>query len=480
MDSNYDVLIIGGGVVGSAVAWQLAKTDLKTAVLEKEEDVSTGTTKANSGIVHAGYDAMPGTLKAKLNVRGNEMIHEIAPVLNFDFVNTGSLVLCFEEENRPGLQALLERGKTNGVPGLRIVEQEELRQMEPEISEDAICALYAPTAGVVDPFNMNVAFAENAADNGTAFFFNEPVTSLERTEDGWLVNGAYRAKILVNAAGVHADEIHNMACEQPIAIRPRRGEYFLFDKEAGWLARHVLFQQPTAAGKGILVTPTAHGNLLAGPTADFIEDKDGVCTTAQGLDHVRRMASKTIDHLPFSQVITSFAGLRAVPEGGDFIIAENAPGFIDAAGIESPGLTSAPAIGEMVAQMIVDRLHPGENTAYVPQRRGFVKVDDLSPAEWNALIAEDPAYGRMVCRCEKVTEGSIRDACRRSVPARSLDGIKRRVRAGMGRCQSGFCSPKTMEIISQELNIPFEDITKSGGRSRLITGRDKEDLQDGE
>lgn len=476
---NFDVLIIGGGAVGSAVAWQLARTDLKTAVLEKEEDVSEGTTKANSGIVHAGYDANPGTLKARLNVRGNEMIHEIADTLHFDFKPVGSLVLCFSEEDRPALMELYERGLTNGVKDMRIVEQEELREMEPEISLEAVCALYAPSAGVVDPFNMNVAFAENAADNGVQFFFNEPVRSIEKTEDGWLVNGKYRTKIIVNAAGVYADEIHNMACDEKIKIRPRKGEYFLFDKEAGKLASHVLFQLPTKAGKGILVTPTAHGNLLVGPTADFLEDKEGVNTTASGLEMVREKAAITIDHLPFGQVITSFAGLRAVPEGGDFIIAEYADGFIDAAGIESPGLTSAPAIGEMVAGMVIDRLHPGKNESYQPERKGFIRMEDLSHEEWNDLIQQDPCYGRMVCRCEKVTEGSIRDACSRSVPARSLDGVKRRVRAGMGRCQAGFCSPKTMEIISEIQEIPFEEVTKSGSESRIITGKIKETFEDG-
>lgn len=473
---DFDVLIIGAGVVGSAIAWQLARTDLKVAVLERQEDVSEGTTKANSGIVHAGYDAKPGTLKAKLNLRGNEMIHEIADILHVDFINNGSLVLCFDEEHRPALEELMERGVTNGVPGLRIVEQEELREMEPAISPNAVCALYAPTAGVIDPFTLNVAFAENAADNGVEFFFNEPAETIEKTENGWLVNGKFETKILVNAAGLYSDVIHNMVCEDKITIRPRRGEYFLLDKEAGKLANMVLFQQPTSAGKGVLVSPTAHGNLIVGPTADFIDDKEDTQTTAIGLEDVREKAGMTIENIPFNQVITSFSGLRAVPEGGDFIIAENADGYIDVAGIESPGLTSAPAIGEMVANMIIEDLHPGKNESYNPERKGFVKVENLSADEWNALIQQDPSYGRMVCRCEKVTEGSIKDACSRSIPARSLDGVKRRVRAGMGRCQSGFCSPRTMEIIAETTGIPFEEVTKSGGASKIIVGKNKEDL----
>lgn len=474
---NLDVLIVGAGVTGSSIARELARTDLKTAVLEKELDVCEGTSKANSGIAHAGYDAKPGTLKARLNVRGSEMMPQLSEELGFDYFNNGSLVLCFDEEHRPAITELYEKGQANGVQGLQILEREAILEMEPHVNPDVVCALYAPTAGIVDPFGLNVAMAENAADNGVEFIFGEPVETIEKTENGWLVNNKYQTKVLINAAGVFADKIHNMSGAKPMHIRPRKGEYFLLDKAAGSMASHVLFQTPTCKGKGVLVSPTCHGNLLVGPTADFTEDKDGVNTTSDGLANVRSQSMLTIQDIPWNQVITSFAGLRAVGETGDFIIEEAAPGFIDAAAIESPGLTSAPAIGEMVADMVKEKLHPGVNPTFNPKRKPFVMVTRLTPEEWNRLVKEDPEYGKMVCRCETITAGQIRDACTRSIPARSLDGVKRRVRAGMGRCQGGFCSPKTMEIIAEECGIPFDAIRKSGIGSTVITGKDKEDAE---
>lgn len=472
---DYDVLIIGAGVSGSAIARELARTDLKTAVLEKEEDVCEGTSKANSGICHAGFDAKPGTLKAKLNVEGNQMMPELAEKLNFEFINNGSLVLCFDESRRDGIAELYERGLANGVKGLEILEKEEILKREPNINDTVVCALWAPTAGIVCPFGLNFALAENAADNGVEFIFNEPVETIEKTPDGWRVNDKYNAKIIVNAAGVYADEIHNQAVpDNPIHITPRRGEYFLLDHQAADLCSATLFHMPTKLGKGVLITPTAHGNLLIGPTAENLDDKEAVNTSAAGLDEIRQKAAITMKNIPYNQTITSFSGLRAVGNRGDFIIEESADGFIDAAGIESPGLSSAPAIGVMVADMIKEKLHPGVNEDFIETRKGFVKLDELSPEEWNELIAKDPAYGTIVCRCETISEGQIVDACTRSIPARTLDGVKRRVRAGMGRCQAGFCSPKTMEIISRVHNIPLDQVRKSGAESIIITGKDKE------
>lgn len=472
---SFDVLIAGAGVSGSAIARELSRTDLKTLVLEKEPDVCEGTSKANSGIVHAGYDAMPDTLKARLNVRGAELMPQLAEELQFEYRNNGSLVLCFQEEGRPALKDLLQRGLANGVPGLQILDRDQVLALEPNVDPDVVCALYAPTAGIVCPFGLNIALAENAADNGVRFRFEEPVVSLQPAEEGWLVNDRYLTRVFVNAAGLQADTIHNMACPDPIRIRPRRGEYFLLDKAAGSLASATLFQLPTDRGKGVLVAPTVHGNLLVGPTADFTDSKEAVNTTAQGLETVRQQAGRTIRDLPFRQVITSFAGLRSVPEGHDFVIRESAPGFIDVAGIESPGLTSAPAIGELVAGMIREKLHPGANLSFDPHRKGFVRVNELSQEDWNRLIEQDPAYGQIVCRCETVTAGEIQDACRRSIPARTMDGVKRRVRAGMGRCQGGFCSPKVLEILCEETGLSPEQIRKSGADSPLVTGRNKEE-----
>lgn len=471
---DFDVLIIGGGVSGCASAYELAKTDLRIGVIEKEEDVCEGTSKANSAIVHAGFDAKPGTLKAKLNVEGSRLMPELAELLEFDYKNNGALVLCFDEEHRPELEALYQRGLDNGVEKLQILEKEDILALEPNVSQDVVCALHAPTSSIVCPFGLNIAMAENAADNGVQFLFNEPVETIERTEDGWTVNGKHTAKIVINAAGVYADEIHNSVCDDTIRIIPRKGEYMLLDRSAGNLCSHTLFQLPTKKGKGVLITPTVHGNILIGPDAVAVDDKDNTSTSVEGQADVRQKAGKTMPDIPFNKVIRTFSGLRATPESGDFIIQESAPGFIDVAGIESPGLSSAPAVGRMVARIVEEKLHPGQRENYIAGRKGFKKVKDMPKEEWNALIEEDPDYGTIVCRCETVTAGQIKDALSRSVPAVSLDGIKRRVRAGMGRCQAGFCGPRSMEIISQVCGIPIEDVRLSGKKSKMITGKDKE------
>lgn len=476
---DVDVLIIGAGVVGSAIAYYLAKTDLKVAVIEKEEDVCTGTSKANSGIVHAGFDALPNTLKAKFNVEGAHLIPELANLLNFEYKQNGALVLCFDETLRDHVEDLYQRGIANGVTDLRIIEKDEILKLEPNVNEDVVCALYAPTSGIVCPFGMTIALAENAADNGVQFVFNEAVETIQRVKEGWLVNDHYHAKVLVNAAGLYADEIHNQFVNQKIKITPRRGEYLLFDRTAGDLCTHTLFQLPTQKGKGVLITPTVHGNLLVGPNAQAVETKENVNTTALGQAEIKSKATMTIKHLPLNQVIRTFSGLRATPNGPDFIIGETADHFYDAAGIESPGLSSAPAIGKYLASLICDQLNAKENPDYKATRKGFIDVKQLSDEQWNALIQQDPAYGIIVCRCETITAGSIRDALTRSLPARSLDGIKRRVRAGMGRCQAGFCLPRTMEIMQEQLGLSLEEIQLTNAHSKLITSKVKEGIHDG-
>ncbi|MDO4663409.1 MAG: NAD(P)/FAD-dependent oxidoreductase [Erysipelotrichaceae bacterium] len=476
---DVDVLIIGSGVVGSAIAYYLAKTDLKIAVIEKEEDVCTGTSKANSGIVHAGFDAMPNTLKAKFNVEGSHLIPELAKLLDFEYKQNGALVLCFDKKLRDRVEALYQRGLANGVTDLKIIEKDEILKLEPNVNEDVVCALYAPTSGIVCPFGMTIALAENAADNGVQFIFNEAVETIERVGDGWLVNDHYHAKVLVNAAGLYADEIHNQFVDQKIEITPRRGEYLLFDRTAGDLCAHTLFQLPTEKGKGVLITPTVHGNILVGPNAQAVPTKENVNTTAIGQDEIKTKARITIKDLPFNQVIRTFSGLRATPNGPDFIIGQTADHFYDAAGIESPGLSSAPAIGKWIAEQIREQLNANDHPHYIAKRKGFIDVKKLSNEQWNELIQKDPAYGIIVCRCETITAGSIQDALSRSLPARSLDGIKRRVRAGMGRCQAGFCLPRSMEIMQEKLGLSFEEIQLTNSHSKLITSKVKEGIHDG-
>lgn len=475
----YDIIIIGAGVSGSAVARELARYDYKIAVLEKESDLCEGTSKANSGIVHAGFDAEPGTMMARLNLLGNLKMEELSKKLDFSYKKNGSLVLCFSEEDRPKLNELLERGIQNGVQELRIIEKEELNVLEPNISEEVVAALYAPTGGIVCPFGLTIALAENANENGVEFYFDEEVTEIVKIDSGYRIKtkeGQYETKLVINAAGVFADQIHNMVSEDKMQIIPRKGEYCLMDKKAGTLVEKTIFQLPGKYGKGVLVTPTVHGNLLTGPTAVDIEDKENTSTTEEGLADLLERAKRSVKVLPTRQVITSFTGLRAHRPEHDFVIGEckDAPGFIDVAGIESPGLTSAPAIGEYVAVLVQMLLPKAEKENWKETRKGIVNMAEASFEERKALIEQNPAYANVICRCEVVTEGEILDAIHRPLGARTLDGVKRRTRAGMGRCQAGFCSPKTVEILARELQKDISQITKAGKGSEYIVGINKE------
>jgi glycerol-3-phosphate dehydrogenase len=478
----YDVIIIGAGVSGSAVAREVSRYDVSACVLEKCEDVCEGTSKANSAIVHAGFDADEGSLMAKLNVEGNEMMDQLSKDLDIPFKRNGSMVVCVHKEELDGLNVLYERGIKNGVKGLKILSKEEALSMEPNLSENVEGALYAPTGGIVCPFELNIAMAENANVNGVDFRFNTEVEDIKKGEDGlWHLrtnNGEYVSRYVVNAAGVYADKIHNMVSEDKMHIIERRGDYCLLDKEVGGYVSHTIFPQPTKYGKGVLVTPTVHGNLLVGPTAIDLENKEGNNTTAKGLDEVISKASENVKNLPMRNVITSFAGLRAHLERHEFVIEEvkDAPCFIDVAGIESPGLTASPAIGRMVGNMLREKMNLKEKENWISTRKGIRRTDGLSVDEMNALIKENPAYGTIVCRCESITEGEILDAIHRPLGARSLDGVKRRTRAGMGRCQAGFCSPRTMEIINRELGLSYEKITKSGGKSNIVLERTKREV----
>ena len=477
----YDIVIIGAGVSGCAIARELSRYQAKVLVVERAEDVCCGTSKANSAIVHAGYDAAHGSLMARLNVEGSRRMEALSKELDFEYKRNGSLVVCLDKEDLPGLQKLYENGVANGVEGLEIVDAERLHELEPNVTDTAVAALWAPTGGIVCPFGLTIALAENACTNGVEFRFNTEVTGLTPAEDHWEIqteNGVIDTKYVVNAAGVYADVFHNMVSAKKIHITPRRGDYCLLDRSVGGFVTHTVFQQPGKYGKGVLVSPTVHGNIIVGPTAIDIEDREGNNTTAAGLGELTEKAQKSVKNLPMRQVITSFAGLRAHEDGHEFIIGEveDAPRFIDCAGIESPGLSSAPAIGVMVAEMLRDKMGLAENPNFVGTRKGILRPSELSLEERNELIHKEPAYGNIICRCEMVTEGEILDAIHRPLGAKSLDGVKRRTRAGMGRCQAGFCSPRTLEILAREWGVPQSEITKSGGHSKLIVGESKDSL----
>lgn len=478
----YDAVIIGGGVIGCAVARYLSRFQGRFCLLERENDVCCGTSKANSAIVHAGFDAKAGTLMAKYNVLGSRMMPQLAKELDFPFRRNGSLVLCLAQEDMPKLRALYENGIQNGVEGLEILEARRLHEMEPNISDGAVAALWAPTGGIVCPFQMTVALGENAIHNGVEIYRNAEVTEVKRGKDNtWQVvtkEDTLETRAVINAAGVYSGVFHNMVSRRKIHITPRRGEYLLLDKAAGETVHSTIFQLPGVLGKGVLVTPTVHGNLLVGPTAQDTEDFEGTNTTARGLAQVREKAGGSVKNLNFRQVITSFAGLRAHEDGHEFILGqpEDAAGFFDCAGIESPGLSAAPAIGQEIAAQVSGFLGLEEKPNFDPIRRGPVNPKSLSKEQWAALIEKEPAYGQIICRCEQVSEGEILAAIRSPLGARDLDGVKRRTRAGMGRCQGGFCAPRVMELLARELGMAQNAITKSGKNSRMITAQGKTEV----
>jgi len=482
-NSDYDVVIVGAGVSGCATARELSRLEARVLVIEREEDVCCGTSKANSAIVHAGYDARTGSLMAKLNVEGSRLMPALCESLGVDFMRIGSLVVCTSEEMLPGLEELRQRGANNGVEGLEVVDRPRLLELEPAVSHAALGALWAPTAGIVNPFQLNVAFAEDASVNGVDFRFNSRVSGLSRDDDGcWHVScstGNVTCRVVVNAAGVHADELHNLVSTDKLVITPRRGQYYVLDTTAGAHVRHTVFSQPTVLGKGVLITPTTAGNLLVGPNAEDITDKEGTDTTAEGLAEVAEKSSVAVRDVPLREVITSFSGLRAHQPGHDFVIGEveGAPGFVDCAAIESPGLSACPAIGRMVAGIVRDILALAPKPVVTPWRSEFVSLDRATTEEWAALVEKNPAYGRVICRCRKVSEAQIVDAIHAPLGARSLDAVKRRTEACMGRCQAGFCTPKIMEILAREVEgMDMSDVTKAGPGSGIVVGTNKDGL----
>lgn len=478
---DYDVAVVGGGVTGCSIARSLSRYQLRVVLLEKDEDVCSGTSKANSAIVHAGYDPEPGTLKAKLNILGSRMMPQLAKDLDIDFKQNGSMIVCFDESDKPALQELYERGLKNGVERMRLLTGDEARAMEPNLSQNVVAALLCPTGGIVCPFNLTIALAENAYANGVEFRFFSPVERVERIDGGYRLaikdKAPVTATYVVNAAGLYSDVLHNQVSAKKLRIVPRRGNYLLCDKEVGGFVSHTIFQLPTKAGKGILVTPTIHGNLLLGPTSVEDADREDTATYAADLEDVEKRAALSVKDgkLPLRKIITSFSGVRAHEASGDFVIGEveDAPGFFDAAGIESPGLSCSPAIGDYVADMVEAKAKAPKKDSWIATRKGVVKTRELPLAERDALIRQNPAYGTIVCRCEQISEGEIIDAITRPLGAVSMDGVKRRCRAGMGRCQAGFCTPRTMELLCKYRGMRMDQVCKNVRGSELIKGESK-------
>ena len=473
----FDVAVIGGGVIGAFVLRNLARYKIDAIMLEKESDVCMGQSKANSGIVHAGFDAKEGTLKAKFNVEGAAMMPAVARELGVKYKNDGSLVVAFSEEEAKILETLKKRGENNGVDRLEIISAEELKRIEPNVSDNAVGALYAKGGGIICPYELTIAAIGNAMDNGAKLVRNFEVIKIYKNdeEDCFEIyskdGNEVKAKVVVNCAGLASGKIAALTGDD-LPVHGRRGEYILLDKKDGNLVNHTLFFTPTEKGKGILVSPTSHGNLLLGPTAEEIPDGD-TSTTRGGLARIIEKANEMCKKVPIGDAITSFAGVRAYSDRHDFVIEESKThkGVFHLAGIESPGLTSAPAIGKyVVEELISKRIKLKRSYNYNPRREPACFFKDLSTEEKNELIAKDPSYGRIVCRCEQITEGEIVRAMKENPKATTVDAIKRRTGAGMGRCQGGFCQPSVVDIIARETGLSPEEITKSGKGSEILSG----------
>ena len=477
-DRMIDVAIIGAGVVGGLIARELSRYDVSVALAEKLSDVALGATRANSAIVHAGYDAKEGSLKAKLNVRGSVMMERVADELGVKYQRNGSLVVGFSDEDKATLAELLERGRKNGVEGLELLDREGVLALEKNIGEGVTCALHAPTGAIICPYELCMAAVGNAMDNGCELLLSFDVTAIDKTEGGYKVTArdgrVVEAKYVINCAGVFSDEVAKLAGDDSFSVYARRGEYMLLDKECGNLVSHTIFRCPSKMGKGILVSPTVDGNLLLGPTAENIEDKTDTSTTIEGLNKVRAQAGEQVSGVDTRKVITSFTGLRSVGSTGDFIINMPMAGFVNVAGIESPGLSSSPAIAEYVCEMLSGAgLTLNAKADFNPYRKPMHYFREMTLEEKNEVIKNDPSFAHVICRCEIVSEGEIREAIRTNPKPTDVDGVKRRTRASMGRCQGGFCTPYIIDILAEELGVDYTAVTKFGQGSVINLGRTK-------
>ncbi len=471
-----DLIIIGAGAIGSATARTLAQYDLDVLVLEKESDVGEVTSSANSAIVHSGYDPVPGSKKAAMNVRGNLLYDQMCEELDVDMKKIGSLTIAVNEEEVEILRSLEERGRLNGVP-VQMLNREETLAIEPNLTPEVKLSLLAPTAGIVNTFELSVALMENAMDNGVKLHLNEAVRGVRVIEGGYEVTtnrAVYQTRSIVNAAGLFSDEINNMVNPTvKYEIQPRKGEYFVLDHFDPNFIRHTIFSVPSSKGKGILVSPTTHGNYILGPSAEFVDEKDDYSTDGETLAQVLAAAQKLVPSIPMNQVIRQFSGLRAVEKSGHFIIEESLPGFVNLVGIQSPGLTSCPAIAEEVVKLLSNTMEMKRKPDFNPRRRPMIRLNRMSPEERAEFVKKDMKFGNIICRCEMISEGEVLDCIHRNCGATTIRGVKRRVRPGMGKCQGGFCQPRIIKILARELGIKNEDVRMKSQGSFILLGKTK-------
>lgn len=471
----YDVIVIGAGVIGASVARELAKYKARVLVLDRESDVGNVTSMANSAIVHSGYDPKPGTNKAKYNVLGNSMYDLLTKELDVEFKRIGSLTCATNEEELKTIEGFISRANENGVE-VKLLNKEETKKIEPFISDEVVGSLYAPSAGIINPFELCVALCENAIDNGVELLLNEEVVSITKLTNKYVVktkDKEFETKVVVNAAGLHSDDISKMVGYDTFEIKPRKGEYFVLDHFEKPFVSHVIFPTPSEKGKGILVTPTTHNNYLVGPSSEFVDEKDDLATDKFTLDNIKVNASKLVSNIPFNYVIRQFSGLRATSTTHDFVINEN-EGFINLGGIESPGLASAPAIAQEAVRLVNGCLSLEKNNDFNPFRRKVIRLKKMSNEERNELIKNDKRFGHIVCRCEGVSEGEVVDCIRRNAGARTVKGVKKRCRPGFGKCQGGFCEPLIVEILARELNLDPLKVRYDSNEAYILQSETKE------
>jgi len=474
----YDIVIIGAGVIGCSIARELSKYKLKIGVIEKELDVCEGSSMANSAIVHSGYDPKPGSMKSRMNAKGNSMFDTLSKELDFEFERIGSLTVAKTQENIDAFPQIVANAKLNGVD-VKILSPEELFKLEPYVTKEALGAIWAPTAGIVNPFEYTIALMENAMDNGVELNLDTQVLSIDKKEKSYVIHTNkkdFETKIVVNAAGLFSGKIAEMVGNNSITITPRKGEYFVLDHFKEPFVTHTIFPMPTKKGKGILVTPTTHWNYLLGPTSEFVDDPSDVSTDTPTLANVRANVVELVPNIPFFQVIRSFAGLRAVSNSDDFILEEdkNNSGFFNCAGIQSPGLASSPAIAEYIVGLISNRITLEKNPLFNPIRRPLYRFNSKTMEEKDELIRKDPTFGHIVCRCERISEGEVLDAIHRNCGAKTIRGVKKRVRPGFGKCQGGFCEPIVLKMLAKELKVDPVDI-RYGNKDSFILNKPTKD-----